>query len=56
METGESRVFEEPGTLADGTKVIYLSSKSPLRNQKNKIIGMVGISIDVTKLRKQNKD
>jgi PAS domain S-box-containing protein len=48
MQTGESIVVEEPGTLPDGTQVSFLSSKVPMRNSDDKIIGMVGISIDIT--------
>lgn len=48
MESGETRVVEEPATLADGTRVIYLSSKVPLHNEKNEISGIVGISLDIT--------
>lgn len=48
METGQTRVVEEPATLADGKKVVYLSSKVPLRNKNNEVCGIVGISLDIT--------
>jgi PAS domain S-box-containing protein len=48
MDTGNSIVVEEPATLQDGTQITFLSSKVPMRNGENKIIGMVGISIDIT--------
>jgi two-component system aerobic respiration control sensor histidine kinase ArcB len=38
--------------LQDGSKAIFLSHKIPLHNRRGKIIGMAGISIDITE-RKQ---
>ncbi len=37
-------------------KVIYLATKSPLKDDKNKIIGMVGVSIDITDRIKLQQD
>ncbi|KTD29681.1 ATP-binding protein [Legionella maceachernii] len=48
METGEVIVVEEPATLSDGSQLMYLSTKAPIRNEKEDIIGMVGISVDIT--------
>ncbi len=48
MKTGQPMVIEEPATLADGSKLIYLSSKVPLRNERHEVVGMVGISVDIT--------
>lgn len=48
MEKRESIVLEEPAILRDGTKATFLSSKVPLLNQNNQVIGMVGISVDIT--------
>ena len=55
MKSGRASIVEEPGTLADGTEVVYLSSKVPLRNQKNEIVGIVGISVDITPLKNTEK-
>lgn len=52
IQTGETTMLEEPALLADGTEASFLSIKSPLRNNKNKIVGMVGISIDITEKKK----
>jgi PAS domain S-box-containing protein len=43
---------EEPTTLPTGEKGWLLSSKVPLKDQEGKIVGLIGISRDVTK-RKQ---
>jgi two-component system, OmpR family, aerobic respiration control sensor histidine kinase ArcB len=52
MKTGISSIDkEEPPIKADGKIFYYLSSKTPLRNRKGEIIGVVGISTDITKLK-----
>jgi len=51
METGEPYTEEEYKVMANGTS-IYLSHKTPLRNAKNEIIGMLGVSIDITNRKK----
>jgi len=48
METGKTLIVEEPAVLKDGTQRVFLSNKVPLRNKEGSIIGMVGISIDIT--------
>lgn len=49
METGEATMLEEPAILQDGTKAVFLSNKAPIRNEMGEVIGMVGISFDITK-------
>ncbi|WP_156812580.1 PAS domain-containing sensor histidine kinase [Legionella tunisiensis] len=48
MDKGVSLSLEEPLHYPDGTKEIYLSNKVPLHNSKGDIVGMVGISVDIT--------
>lgn len=48
MEGGESIVIEEPAVLPDGSDAVYLSTKTPLRNSEDEVVGIVGISIDIT--------
>lgn len=55
MEMGKSVTLEEPAVLLDGTKAIFLSSKVPIKNSRNEIVGMVGISIDITQ-QKQSEE
>lgn len=40
--------YEEPGLDADGNLVSILTSKIPLRDDKGKVIGLVGIGRDIT--------
>lgn len=47
MAHGESMQFEEAFTGVDGRR-IFLSTKTPLRDQTGKVIGVVGVSTDVT--------
>jgi PAS domain S-box-containing protein len=47
MEQGESMQFEEAFTGIDGRRV-FLSTKTPLRDQSGQVVGVVGVSTDVT--------
>lgn len=51
METGLPHIAEEYAVMADGTTV-YLSNKSPLRDKNNAIVGILGVSIDITERKK----
>jgi PAS domain S-box-containing protein len=48
METGVAEEILERGTLHDGSTIIMLGVKSPFRDETGKIIGIVGISLDIT--------
>lgn len=39
---------EEIATIADGTTKVFLSIKNPLFDKQNKVIGVIGVSIDIT--------
>ncbi|MGD9152680.1 MAG: PAS domain-containing protein [Gammaproteobacteria bacterium] len=56
VETGRSITIEEPATLPDGTNAVFLSSKVPLRNSNNEVIGMIGISFDITDRKKHEEE
>ena len=49
MSSGIAKVLEEP---AKATGQIFLSKKVPLKNNKNEVIGMLGVSIDITEKKK----
>ncbi|MFY7698589.1 MAG: ATP-binding protein [Legionella sp.] len=52
MNTGTPRLnIEEPVVFVDGNPRYYLSNKVPLYNKKNEIIGVLGISTDITDLK-----
>lgn len=48
INTGKFLSVEESLVLPNGEPVIYLSHKQPLRDKHGKIIGILGVSIDVT--------
>ncbi len=56
IKTGKTILLEEPAILQDGTELMFLSNKVPLRNQQDNIIGMVGISIDITARKKAESE
>lgn len=56
MATGVDYVVEEPLVLPDGTTAIYLSKKAPLRNEQGEIVGLLGISFDVTAMKKAEQE
>ncbi len=43
--------FEEGAKLADDSMHIFLTHKSPLREKSEKIIGVLGVSLDITELK-----
>lgn len=47
MRTGAAKTIEEPH-YANGQPKIFLSHKLPLRNKQGEIIGILGISADIT--------
>ena len=57
MKTGTPSVAKEEPPITDhGKTFFYLSNKTPLRNRAGQIIGVVGISTDITKLKKTQLD
>jgi PAS domain S-box-containing protein len=50
LHSGEEQTFEEVLTGPNGTRV-YLSTKTPFRNEDGKVIGIIGISRDITERR-----
>lgn len=49
IRSGIPQTLEEPAILKNGARAVFLSSKAPLRDDSGKIIGLLGISIDITK-------
>lgn len=48
LESGSAHYVEEVFTTKDGADVIFQSSMAPLRTSADEIIGLVGVSVDVT--------
>jgi len=55
METGVAQSIIEYAEMIDGVKT-YLSQKVPLKNRSGTIIGLLGISLDITELKKTQKE
>jgi PAS domain S-box-containing protein len=55
MQTGLSEVIEETFDAADGGTRTFRSSKSPYRAADGSVIGIVGISADITELRESER-
>lgn len=47
MQSGEKYFHEETGELAKGFGV-YLTEKVPIKNKQGQVIGLIGISLDIT--------
>lgn len=52
MQSGLTQAFEETALAANGEVIYTYTNKTPLRNQKGEMFGVLGISIDVTELKK----
>lgn len=55
LNTGETVVIEDIIPKPDGLQRIMLTSKSPLRCDQNKIVGVLGVSVDITELKNLEK-
>jgi PAS domain S-box-containing protein len=47
-ETGQSLTIEELYTSPDGKRHVFLSTKSPLRDERGEVIGVIGVAQDIT--------
>ncbi len=52
IKEGKTLAIEEPSLLKDGRERIFLSQKSPLKDASGAIIGLLGVSIDITDQKK----
>ncbi len=56
MESGQAISLEEPARLLDNTDAVFASSKVPLKDTAGKVIGLLGISIDITEKKKAEQE
>ncbi len=55
MENNQLLMFEEAAILRDGTTHTFLTRKSPLKDKQGGIIGVLGVSLDITDLKEAHK-
>jgi PAS domain S-box-containing protein len=55
MKTGEEITTEENFKDINGVDKVYLSRKTPLKNKSGKIVGLLGISLDITAQKEAEK-
>lgn len=48
IRTGQAKILEETGVLADGKQIWLLSSKLPMKDKLGNNIGVMGIAVDIT--------
>ncbi len=56
MNAGKEYSIEERGKIADGRELVYLSKKVPLFDDESNIVGILGISFDITKQKEDDKE
>ncbi len=56
MDNGVERSVEETSLLADGTLATFLTTKVPLRDDGNNVIGILGVSVDITERKQMEHD
>ncbi len=55
METRQEQEFQEIMILADGNQIDMLTRKTPLRDENGNVIGVLGVSLDISKLNEANR-
>ncbi len=56
INSGQPETLEEIATLAGNKETIFLSKKEPLHGENGEIIGILGISFDITELKMAQKN
>lgn len=56
IATGSEKVFEELGVNTNWQPAIYLSRRVPLTDENNEIIGVIGVSFDISDRKQQEKE
>jgi two-component system aerobic respiration control sensor histidine kinase ArcB len=49
MTSGNLEILEEVGAFKDGIECTYLSHKLPIYDNDDKVVGLLGVSLDITK-------
>ncbi|HEU0188077.1 MAG TPA: EAL domain-containing protein, partial [Gallionellaceae bacterium] len=57
MDSGNAKLdYEEPGTTPDGNTIWARTSKVPLRDESNQVIGILGIYEDITERKRAEQE
>lgn len=56
MNSKQSITIEEPSSLPNQATKTFLSTKEPLQNSKGEVIGILGVSLDITDRKKMEKE
>jgi len=48
INSAKESMLEEPATLSNNKQITVLTTKTPLYNEDKKVIGIIGISVDIT--------
>lgn len=56
IKSGKLQSFEETGKLSNGSTITVICNKMPLVNKAGEIIGSIGSSIDITRLKRTEID
>ena len=56
MLSAQLKIIEEKVTTADGKQTLYLSHKVPLKNKRGEVIGILGLSMDITAAKHEAMD
>lgn len=55
LNTGKELSVEEISVSKDGAELIQLSTKKPIKESNGDIVGIMGVTIDITELKKKEK-
>ncbi len=55
LSTGQEYTVEETAKMVDGKELVYLSKKVPLFDEDSNVIGLLGISFDITEKKEYDK-
>jgi len=56
LNEGKTLIFEEPILRKNGNIKVWLSKKSPIFDDNGKVIGLLGISFEITNMRKEERE
>lgn len=56
MQTKSVKIVEEKGAIDDLQQRIFISQKAPLFNKNKDVIGVIGVSVDITEYKQMQKE